>query len=86
MIHSDDGSCTWTAATGSLSDVLPYAVAVDPTGRFAYAANFVALMPETGSRTFFAGIDKLVTEGEKFKETDQLRRDLADAGWQGSAA
>jgi hypothetical protein len=31
LIHSDDDSCTWTAATGSLSDVLPYAVAVDPT-------------------------------------------------------
>jgi hypothetical protein len=31
LIYSDDGSCTWTAATGSLSDVLPYAVAVDPT-------------------------------------------------------
>jgi photosystem II stability/assembly factor-like uncharacterized protein len=31
LIHSDDGSCTWAAATGSLSDVLPYAVAVDPT-------------------------------------------------------
>jgi hypothetical protein len=31
LIRSDDDSCTWTAATGSLSDVLPYAVAVDPT-------------------------------------------------------
>ena len=30
LIRSDDGSCTWAAATGSLSEVLPYAVAVDP--------------------------------------------------------
>jgi photosystem II stability/assembly factor-like uncharacterized protein len=31
LIHSDDGSCTWAAATGSLTAVLPYAVALDPT-------------------------------------------------------
>lgn len=30
LIYSDDGSCTWTAAGGRLSDVLPYAVAIDP--------------------------------------------------------
>jgi len=31
LIHSDDESCSWTPAGGALSDVMPYAFAVDPT-------------------------------------------------------
>jgi hypothetical protein len=31
LIHSDDDSCGWHAAGGALSDVLPYAFAVDPS-------------------------------------------------------
>lgn len=31
LIHSDDDSCGWQAAGGALSDVLPYAFAVDPS-------------------------------------------------------
>jgi hypothetical protein len=31
QIYSDDDSCTWTAAGGVLTDVLPYAFAVDPS-------------------------------------------------------
>jgi MYXO-CTERM domain-containing protein len=31
LVHSDDDSCSWRAAGGTLSDVLPYALAVDPS-------------------------------------------------------
>ncbi len=31
LIYSDDESCSWQAAGGALSDVLPYALAVDPS-------------------------------------------------------
>jgi hypothetical protein len=31
LIYSDDDSCTWRAASGTLTDVLPYAFAVDPS-------------------------------------------------------
>jgi hypothetical protein len=31
LVYSDDDSCSWAAARGTLSDVLPYALAVDPT-------------------------------------------------------
>ncbi|MEO8177241.1 MAG: hypothetical protein ABI895_00270 [Deltaproteobacteria bacterium] len=31
LIYSDDGSCSWKAAGGSLTDVLPFAFTVDPS-------------------------------------------------------
>lgn len=31
LIHSDDDSCSWSAARGTLTDVIPYALAVDPS-------------------------------------------------------
>ena len=31
LIYSDDDSCSWQAAGGILTDVLPYAFAVDPS-------------------------------------------------------
>jgi hypothetical protein len=31
LIYSDDSSCSWKAAGGTLTDVLPYAFAVDPS-------------------------------------------------------
>ena len=38
LIYSDDDSCGWQAASGALSDVLPYSFAVDPaSSRRVYA-------------------------------------------------
>ena len=38
LVYSDDDSCSWTAAGGTLSDVVPYALAVDPSnGQRVYA-------------------------------------------------
>jgi MYXO-CTERM domain-containing protein len=31
LAFSDDGSCSWRAAGGSLTEVMPYALAIDPT-------------------------------------------------------
>jgi hypothetical protein len=31
LIHSDDDSCSWQAASGTLSELLPFAFAVDPS-------------------------------------------------------
>lgn len=47
LIYSDDDACTWQAAGGTLSNVLPYAFAVDPsTSRRVYAVG----VPSSGGR------------------------------------
>jgi hypothetical protein len=61
LIYSDDGSCTWTAAKGSLSDVLPYAVAVDPSdARRVYVVG-VARETLSGDESIYASDDGGVT-------------------------
>jgi hypothetical protein len=37
LVYSDDDSCTWRAAGGRLTDVMPYALAVDPSRNRVYA-------------------------------------------------
>lgn len=49
LIHSDDDSCTWTAATGSLSGVLPYSAAIDPTD--ARRVYIIGVAPDAPSHT-----------------------------------
>jgi hypothetical protein len=61
LIYSDDGSCTWTAATGSLSDVLPYAVAVDPSDARRVYVIGVARGTLSGDESIYVSDDGGVT-------------------------
>lgn len=61
LIYSDDGSCTWTAAKGSLSDVLPYAVAVDPSDTRRVYVIGVARGTLSGDESVYVSDDGGVT-------------------------
>lgn len=66
LIYSDDDSCSWTAAQGSLSGVLPYSVAIDPSDpRRVYV---IGVAPDTsnGQESIYASDDGGLTfEGPK---------------------
>jgi hypothetical protein len=66
LIYSDDDSCSWTAAKGSLSGVLPYSVAIDPSDpRRLYVIGVATDTPD-GRESIYASDDGGVTfEGPK---------------------
>lgn len=63
LIHSDDDSCGWQAAGGALSDVLPYAFAVDPANAERLYAIGVPRQDLRGGDSIYVSNDAGVSFG-----------------------
>lgn len=64
LIHSDDDSCSWTAARGTLTDVMPYSLAIDPSNwRRVYVIGVLREGPRVGE-SLYVSDDGGLTFGE----------------------
>ncbi len=64
LAYSDDDSCSWSAARGTLSDVLPYAVAVDPSDGSRVYAIGVRREDLHAGESIYVSVDGGLTFGE----------------------
>jgi hypothetical protein len=64
LIYSDDASCSWHVSGGSLTDVIPYAMAIDPTDAQRVYAIGVPRQDLRGSESLYASNDGGLTFGE----------------------
>jgi hypothetical protein len=64
LIYSDDDSCSWNAAQGSLTNVLPYALSVDPSDSKHVYVIGVPRDDLHGGESIYASHDGGLTFGE----------------------
>jgi hypothetical protein len=64
LVYSDDDSCSWKAAGGRLSDVMPYALAVDPSNEKRVYAIGVPRADLHAGESIYVSSDGGLTFGE----------------------
>jgi hypothetical protein len=64
LVYSDDDSCSWTAAGGTLTDVMPYALAVDTSNENRVYAIGVPRADVHAGESIYVSSDGGVTFGE----------------------
>ncbi len=64
LVHSDDDSCSWRAAGGTLTDVTPYALAVDPSNEKRVYVIGVPREDQRAGESIYVSDDGGLTFGE----------------------